>query len=619
MRDCRADKKTIMMNLEKTKLVIWDLDETFWKGTLSEENVVIPDINRQLIIRLTDIGVVNSICSKNDPEPVKIKLEKEGLWEYFVFPSVNWEPKGGRVKQLIEEMQLRPANVLFLDDNPSNREEVRFFCPEIMVDGPEVISNLLDLANRDPKEDSTHKRLKQYKILERKREAKGHYNSNEEFLFESDIHVTIAHDCEAKLDRIHELNLRSNQLNFTKLRSTKEELLNLLLDPKVEAGYASVSDKFGDYGIVGFYAMKEGRLIHFAFSCRTLGMGIEQYVYNRLGRPELDVVGDVVGDLSMKDGPLWINQNGETKREEKMRIKDLHEHMVLVKGPCDLYQIYPYIAQTEYFDTDFTHTTDKGVPIESTGHTTHLVEAARLTQEQKDRVIAEVPFVDTDIYDDAFYHSVYRVIFISILTDANLGVYRRRETGEKLAFLEYLHPMTDPENWEGIISGRYHNAGFCFTEEILRQFSEKYEFIGRNSPEQTVANLDYVCSHLPKECILSILLGGELYYEKNTNPAYADRHLVHREMNEAIRLWADGKGNVRLVDVNKYLTDQSSFFDHFNHYIKPVYYELAKDMVEIVNEATGSEIKETSRLKMNVIRAKEMLAPIYHRLKGRRR
>ena len=605
-----------MYQFDKIKLVIWDLDETFWKGTLSEERVTIPDANRQLIFRLTDIGVVNSICSKNDWEPVKKELEKEGLLEFFVFSSVNWEAKGARVKQMIADMQLRPANVLFLDDNPSNREEVRFFCPEIMVDGPEAIPGLLEEAGLSTRKDTAHKRLQQYRILEDKREAKSHYSSNEDFLAESNIQVTIAHDCEEKLERIHELNLRSNQLNFTKLRSSQEELKELLRDPEVDAGYVSVRDKFGDYGIVGFYAVKAGKLIHFAFSCRTLGMGIEQYVYNQLGRPELETVGEVIGDLSLADGPHWINQSRTAEQESKMQIRDLREHMVLVKGPCDLFQVYPYIAQTEYFDTDFTHTTDRGVLIESTSHTTHLVEALRLTKEQKERVVSEVPFADADLYDDAMYHRDYKVIFISILTDANLGVYRRRETGERLAFLEYLHPMTDPANWDGIIDGRYHNAGFPFTREILQSFAEKYEYLGRNTPEQTVENLDYVRSHLPRDCTLAVMLGGELYYEKNTFPAYEDRHLIHKRMNDAIRRWADGKQNVRLLDVNKYLVDQSSFYDHFNHYIKPVYYALAREMVEIVNEATGSEIRETSRWKMALVRAKEILAPAYHGLRS---
>ena len=238
-----------------------------------------------------------------------------------------------------------------------------------------------------------------------------------------------------------------------------------------------------------------------------------------------------------------------------------------------------------------------------------------LTEQQKKRVIEEVPFVDVDIYSDKMYEVPYRVVFVSILTDANLGVYRRKETGERLAFVEYTQPITDPENWDKLISGELLTNNFTFTREILEDFSSKYEFIGRNDPKQIVENLSYIRRHLNRNCMLVIMLGGELYYEKNTFEAYRDRHLVHKKINDAIRRWAEGLSNVRLMDVNKYLVDQSSFYDHFNHYIKPVYYALAKEMVEIVNECVGSDIRETSKLKMAQIRMKEAVAPTYYRIR----
>ncbi len=608
-----------MIQFEKIKLIIWDLDETFWQGTLTEGGAVIPESIKLLLKQLTDIGIVNSICSKNDFSEVKAELERQDLWQYFVFPSINWESKGQRTKDLIADMQLREVNVLFLDDNPSNREEVRFFCPDIMTEGPEIIPDLLKKALATEKKDSGHKRLQQYRVLEEKKKEKSHFTSNEEFLRQSNIQVVIAEDCLNHLERIHDLILRSNQLNFTKIRSTEEELRQLLEDNSIQTGYVSVTDRFGDYGIVGFYALRDNELIHFVFSCRTLGMGIEQYVYNELGRPRLDVVGEIISDLSIKEGPAWINQEKGSGKAEKKSIQNLKEHTVLVKGPCDLFQIYPYIADTELFDTEFTYTTDSGLLVESTGHTTHLVEANRLSKEQKLRILAEVPFTDTGMYNDAIYKTPYRVVFISILTDANLGVYQRKHTGEKLAFLEYIHPITDPHSWPGLLAGEYNTAGFRFNRKILEEFSDKYQFIGRNTPEQLVENLQYIREHLSSFCTLVIMLGGELYYEKNTFPAYNDRHLVHKEMNLAVRKWASDKDNIRLLDVNKYLVDQNSFYDHFNHYIKPVYYALAGEMVDIVNECTGSSIHETAKIKMAQIRAKEILAPIYQRIKTRGR
>lgn len=606
-----------MYQFEKIKLVIWDLDDTFWEGTLSEGKVFASESNINLIKNLTDVGIVNSICSKNDIEPVKKELDIIGLSDYFVFLSVNWESKGNRVRQLIQDMQLRPANVLFLDDNHLNREEVKYYCPDIMVGGPEDINTLVEDVSKVDKKDLSHKRLAQYQVLEKKQGEKKSFVSNEDFLYSSNIKLNIHKDCENEVFRIHDLILRANQLNFTKLRSSADELKDIISDSTVTCGYVDVSDKFGDYGIVGFYALKNEELIHFVFSCRTLGMGIEQYVYNFLGRPQLTIVGEVISDLSREELPGWINQkNSDSSYTDKMEINDLKEHMVLIKGPCDLFQVYPYIANTEFFDTDFTHTTDDGVQIESTSHTTHLVEAFRLSEEQKKLVDKEVPFVGIDIYDDSFYKNDYKVVIISVLQDSNLGVYQRKETGERFAFLEYLHPMTEPDNWDKIISGEYHNSGFKFTREMLENFSKSYKFVGRNTPEQIVENLDFVRKHLSDECELCIMLGGELYYEKNTFEAYEDRHIVHQKMNAAIHKWADNFNNVKLIDVNKYLVDQNSFYDHFNHYIKPVYYALAKEIVDIVNKKLDASIKETSKLKMVQVRLKEALAPTYYKIRN---
>ena len=603
-----------MYQFDKIKLVIWDLDDTFWKGTLSEGAVNIPVVHRELLDHLTDIGIVNSICSKNDFESTTDYLEKNGLAEYFVFPSIDWSPKGQRVKQLIADMQLRPANVLFLDDNPSNLGEVAHFCPEIMTGSPELIGRLMDDATKAEKKDPQHKRLAQYRLLEEKYHAKEDFSSNEEFLYQSNVRVEICEDCLPQLERLQDLIIRSNQLNFTKVRSTITELEALLKDPTVRCGYISVRDNFGDYGIVGFYALKENKLIHFVFSCRTLGMGIEQYVYSKLERPKLTIVGEVISDLS-GSAPGWINQDIAETPAEQMKIDNLTEHTVLVKGPCDLFQIYPYIFNTELFDTEFTYGLPSGLTIESTGHTTNVVEALRLSAEQKQRVLSEVPFTDIGQYRDDIFKRTYKVVFLSILADCNLGVYRRKETGERFAFLEYIHPITDKANWPGLIAGKYPTAGFKFTEDVLSKFAEDYEFLGRNTPEQIVENLSYIRKHLPGSCILAIMLGGELYYEKNTFEAYRDRHLVHKAANAAIREWAKGQDNIRLMDVNHYLKDQSSFYDHFNHYIKPVYYALAAEMVEIVNEATGSQIRETSKMKMVLIRIKEALAPTYYKFR----
>ncbi len=599
-----------MYNFEKIKLVIWDLDDTFWNGILSEGNINPIQENIDLIKTLTDIGIINSICSKNDILPVKNKLDELELSDYFIHISVDWQPKGERIKNLIDDLQLRPANVLFIDDNHSNLEETKFYCPEIMTISPKAIHSLITDAIKAEKKDIEHKRLKQYKVLESKLTQKSSFSSNEEFLFNSNIRVEIKNDCMSEIDRIHELILRSNQLNFTKIRSAKEDLLKTISDSQYNCGYVTVSDNFGDYGIVGFYALKDNNLLHFTFSCRTLGMGIEQYVYSVLNRPKLQIVGEVVSSLNT-ECPIWINQKSADNAKNEAQSVD---SKILIKGPCDLFQILPYIANKSSIDTEFTFVNDKGVTVESTGHTTHIVEAMRLNEAQKDLLCTEIPFADIAVYNDNIYKNNYGVVIISILSDANLGVYRRKGTGEKFAFVEGYHPITDSANWESYINGEYNSCSVKFTRAMLQDFADKYEFVGINSPEQIAQNLKYVRQHLPKTTTMIVMLGGELKYEKNTFPAYENRHIVHKQINDEIREMA-AKENIKLIDVNKHLTDQSCFYDHFNHYIKPIYYKLAEDIVQIINDSTSLNLKNSSKINMLLIRTKEFLAPFYYKLR----
>ena len=97
-----------MVDIKTIKLIIWDLDDTFWQGTLSEGGATPIADHIQLVRDTTDAGIINSICSKNEPEPTIAHLKELGIWEYFVFASINWDNKGARLAHMIDAMALRP-------------------------------------------------------------------------------------------------------------------------------------------------------------------------------------------------------------------------------------------------------------------------------------------------------------------------------------------------------------------------------------------------------------------------------------------------------------------------------------------------------------------------------
>lgn len=332
------------------KMVIWDLDDTFWEGTLSEGPIKVVEKNIEIVITLAKRGIVSSICSKNDFSDTKEKLQEIGVWDYFVFPFIEFSPKGAAVSAIIDQANLRPDNVLFLDDNHINRAEAAHLLPTLMVGHPAaILPDLLDTPHATGKLDESLSRLTKYKQLEKKKgDQAGSTLSNADFLRSCRIFTSIDYDVDKDIERIIELINRSNQLNFTKKRldsAEDVEKFNLLLKRwDIYAGSVSVRDMYGDYGIVGFYMARktEGvhELIHFVFSCRTINMGIEQFVYEQLGEPDLTVVEPVSNPVKYFEKVDWIS-TGQDSIEAKSSISS--ERLIFI-GSCDLAAVSTYCS-----------------------------------------------------------------------------------------------------------------------------------------------------------------------------------------------------------------------------------------------------------------------------------
>ncbi len=341
------------------RLVIWDLDETFWQGTLSEGGVErYIEANHDAVIELSRRGIMNSICSKNDEIPTLEIIRSLGLSDYFVFPSISWEAKGPRVRAIIEDMGLRPENVMFIDDNVGNRREVAALVPGIQVEDESICELLLEDPRFRGKSDPELTRLAQYKLLERKSQDRAKASDGvEDFLRSCDIRVTIDYEIEANIDRAVELINRTNQLNFTKSRLPEQtgwaarKLLRHCRAHTRHAGLVRVSDRYGDYGYVGFFLSVSGRenfkpgdtqrrLLHFCFSCRTMGMGIERFVYEHLGRPELVVAPPVVTDLFAPMTIDWIKLGAPDSAE---RVEQLAPE-IRALGGCEMTALAAYLA-----------------------------------------------------------------------------------------------------------------------------------------------------------------------------------------------------------------------------------------------------------------------------------
>jgi FkbH-like protein len=300
---------------EPIRLVIWDLDETFWRGTLTEGGVTeYVEAHHQLVVDLAERGIMSSICSRNALADVRDLLAAKGLWDYFIFPSIDWSAKPARIRAIVEATQLRPQTILFIDDNPSNRAAVEAAIPGIRVAAETFIAEIAAHPHFRGKRDEGLSRLKQYKLLEKRSVEQGQAADAGEFLRASGIRVEIEADLAPHYERIVELINRTNQLNFTKKRLSDDiptaiAQLKAWLEsqtPWVRAGILRVRDNYGDYGYCGFYAQVGDRLEYFCFSCRILGFGVESWLYRMLRDPAIDIEGEVLVDLKTAPAVDWI-------------------------------------------------------------------------------------------------------------------------------------------------------------------------------------------------------------------------------------------------------------------------------------------------------------------------
>ena len=583
------------MDFSKIKLIIWDLDDTFWDGTLSEGDVQPICSNVTLVKDLTDRGIVNTICSKNDTDPVETELKKEECNDLFVFRSIDWTPKGQRIATLIKEMGLQPKHCVFIDDNPVNLNEAKHYSPELNVADPSIIDELIKYVESIPVSDSEHKRLANYKVLEQKQQARASVSDNLEFLYNSNTQVEIHYDCIHEIDRIHELVNRTNQLNFTKVRSTKEELIELIGDEKIETGYVKVKDRFGDYGIVGFYALEDGQLLHFLFSCRTIGQGVEQYVYAKLGHPVLRIVGKVINNVTRESAPSWINQDGNSIIQQYKSHKK-----VVFKGGCDFKSLTSYLS-TDNVIEEFTYVGRKRHNnMELISHSVNYLSFPFLSQEQKRILLDDCLFADEEMFDTAMYDSDVSIVFLSTLIEPNLGIYQNKKNGLKIAFGENHFPLTDSKNWDLYINKKVFTADNEFTLEWLQSFSEKYEFLGCLTPLQILNNAKKTLSLLNPQTKVCYLLGSETPFLKNSQQNYNGREEIYKEINTLFRTFAKENDRVMLIDFNDYIHGQSDFNDNINHFIRRVYYDAATKANEYISAEIGVRMEQKGKLYLMI-------------------
>jgi methoxymalonate biosynthesis protein len=269
------------VSVETVKCLVWDLDQTLWRGVLLEDGeVTLPDEIREVVVELDGRGILQSVASRNDPDQAWAWLEKLGVAEYFVLPQIGWGRKPDSVRAIADQLGFADRVVAFIDDQPAERAEMAYHLPEVRCYAAEDAATLSTRGEFSPTTvtaDSRQRRAMYQAGFRREAERAAYAGADEDFLRTLDLRMEIRRATGDDLARVHELTLRTSQMNATGVHYPEAALRPLLADARHEVLVVTLDDRFGPHGAVGIALLARHpsawHLKLLATSCRVVSFG----------------------------------------------------------------------------------------------------------------------------------------------------------------------------------------------------------------------------------------------------------------------------------------------------------------------------------------------------------
>ncbi len=330
------------------KCVVLDLDNTLWGGVIGDDGlsgIQIGELGlghafsdfQSWLKELKNRGLLLAVCSKNNEPAAKEPFEKHPemvlrLEDFSMFIA-NWEDKAGNIRSIQKNLNIGMDSLVFLDDNPFERNLVRSMIPEITV--PELPEDpalylqylrslgLFETASYSAEDAG---RTQQYRQQAERAVFESSFQSYEDYLEGLDMKAVAAPFDPFHYPRIAQLTQRSNQFNLRTERYTEAEIEALSQDDRHICLYFTLKDKFGDHGLISVVILDklEDSLFvsEWLMSCRVLKRGMEEFIINKILQTAADhgfrkVVGEyiptpknaMVKDLYEKMGFTRVGEN----------------------------------------------------------------------------------------------------------------------------------------------------------------------------------------------------------------------------------------------------------------------------------------------------------------------
>lgn len=290
------------------KCVILDLDNTTWGGIIGDdgiENIQIGDLGigkaftefQYWIKQLKERGIILAVCSKNTEHIAKEPFEKHPdmvlrLDDISVFVA-NWENKADNIRYIQSILNIGFDSMVFLDDNPFERNIVRENIPQICVpelpeDPAEYLPYLktqglfetISFTQEDQERTKLYQEEANRTVLQHK------FTNEDEFLQNLEMECIVEPITKFTLPRVAQLSQRSNQFNLRTIRYSDEAIQAIMDSYNYFSLTFTLKDKYGDYGLISEIILENQNnelfIETWIMSCRVLKRNVENFVLNNI-------------------------------------------------------------------------------------------------------------------------------------------------------------------------------------------------------------------------------------------------------------------------------------------------------------------------------------------------
>lgn len=263
------------------KCVVWDIDNTLLDGVYLESAGQPPPADAELsqILReLAGRGILQALASKNPPDAADYVRRVTG--QEFAAAECGWGSKAEAIGRIAAELSIGADAIAFVDDDMLERAEVAAALPQVLVLTPEDAAEAPGWPQFSPPVVTAEARRRGEMYAERRRRqaaAAAFGGSRDEFLRQAGTRITIGRADPADVPRLHELSVRTHQLNSAGEPVSMTELTSLVGSPEHRVATVRLADDFGDDGLVGAaimtVAVPQVTVTQVMMSCRALGRG----------------------------------------------------------------------------------------------------------------------------------------------------------------------------------------------------------------------------------------------------------------------------------------------------------------------------------------------------------